>query len=543
MLRKLLLLAATALVSANAAEAATPAFGFTKTSSRYVINTGAGLTINMLPTTCDIVSLLYKNQELQYKAKYTQVNSGLGSLQSTITQLADAKKTIQVTCTATGITQYYFFRPNENTIYMGTYHTSDLNIPELRFLARLDRKTVATGLEQSTLDGTLGAIEAHDVYATSKNVTRSKFYSGVQFVDDKIHGVRGTSAGVYFVLSDAAYETSSGGPFHRDINNQCTTANELTFYMNSDHTRTDEYRYGFHGPYALTFTDGPAPSSVSVADFTFFQSLSNIKGFVKDAQRGKVTGTISDAKGVLTGSPVYVTYENANAQYWSSLGSSTLKFASPPMKEGTYTVTVYKKQLAVGTGSVTVKTGATTTFNPQVTYVANANPIWRIGAWDGTPEGFLNADKIHTMHPSDMRMTTWKPSTFRVGTDKDAAFPMALFRKANDPTAITFTLTAARAKAPRTLQIGVSLAQLSARPSIKVNDKWTGPVLASVAVKTRGVTRGVTHGSYMLYKYTIPASALVAGANKIAISIASGATDPAEKFLSASVVFDALELS
>lgn len=147
------------------------------------------------------------------------------------------------------------------------------------------------------------------------------------------------------------------------------------------------------------------------------------------------------------------------------------------------------------------------------------------------------------MHPSDARMSAWKPVTFKAGTDADALFPMALFRGTNDPTTITFPLTATQAKVARTLQIGVTLAQGSARPSINVNDKWTGPTLASVAVKTRGVTRGVTLGNYMVYKYTIPTTALLTGTNTIAVSIASGTTDPVEKFLHAAFVFDALELS
>lgn len=546
MLRSLVAAMALALAGsvASAEQTATPAFGFTTSSSRFVINSGSGLTVNMARSTCDIVSLLYKDQELQYKSKYTHINSGLGSVSSaTITTLADAKKTIQVTCVAKGLTQYYFFRPNENAIYMGTYHSSDVVLPELRFLARLDRKTVATGIPEATLDDAPSGIEAHDVYASSKNITRSKFYSAVQFMDDKIHGVRGSAAGVYFVLSDAAYETSSGGPFFRDINNQCTTANELTFYMNSDHTRTDDYRYGFHGPYALVFTDGPAPASTSIADFSFFQSLSGLTGFVKDSARGRVTGTITDANGLLTGASVVVTYTNSDAQYWSKLGTAGRKFTSPYMKPGSYKLMVYKKRLAVATATVTIAAGKTVTSDVKVSYVERASPIWRIGKWDGTPDGFKNSDKIDKMHPSDARMGAWSPVTFRPGTDAETTFPMALFRGVNDPTTISFALTAAQAASARTLEIGVTLAQGSARPSVAVNKKWNGPVLASVAVKTRGVTRGVTFGNYMVYKYTIPATALVAGTNSIAITIASGTTDPAEKFLHAAFVFDALELS
>lgn len=543
MLRYFAIAVAAALLGVNdGVQAATPVFGFTTSSSRFVINTGSGLTVNMARSSCDIVSLLYKNQELQYKAKYTHINSGLGSVTSSIATLDDDSKTIQVTCVKAGLTQYYFFRPNENAIYMGTYHSTSLSLPELRFLARLDRTTVTTGIEAATLDGTAGAIEASDVYATSANITRSKFYSGVAFKDDHIHGVRGPAAGVYFVISESGYETSSSGPFFRDINNQCTTANELTFYMNSDHTRTEDYRYGFHGPYALVFTDGPAPESTDVVDFAFFQNV-NMTGFVTAEQRGEVKASIDDPNDLLKDFPVVVGFSNADAQYWVELETGKLNFTSPLMKPGSYKMVVYRKQLVVASSTVDVNVGDVTRQNAQVTYTENADAIWRIGDWDGTPDGFLNADKIHTMHPSDARMAPWEPVTFSTDTDTDDKFPMAQFRSVNDPVTIVFSLTDEQAASPRKLKIGVTLAQSGARPSVRANDKWSGPILTSGAVKTRGVTRGSITGNYMLYEYTIPVTVLVAGENKIVLGIASGNTDPEQPFLHSAVVYDALELS
>ncbi|KAG9414267.1 hypothetical protein AC1031_013463 [Aphanomyces cochlioides] len=520
-------------------------FGYTASSDgkKWVINTGNGLTVTMLRSTCDIVSLLYKNQELQYKAKYTHINSGLGSVTSQIASTTvDGKNTIQITCSKTGITQYYFFRPNENAIYMGTYHASELALGELRFLARLDRATVKSGIPEATLDDTNRAIEATDVYATAANITRSKFFSAVPFIDDQIHGVYGPKAGVYLVMSDKAYETSIGGPFFKDINNQCTTANELSFYMNSDHTRTEDYRYGFHGPYALVFTDGAAPSSTSVVNFSFFQKTS-LQGFIPDSQRGRVQGTINDPTGVLAGFNIVVGFKNAQAQYWTRVAAGgKLSYQSPLMKPGQYTVTVFKKQLAVATGNAVVSTGTTSTSDVTVAYTHTQTPLWTIGVWDGTPDGFLNADKIHKMHPSDARMSPFKPFTFTVGKNVAGDFPLALFRGVNDPLAISFQLTSQQASQSRTFNVGVTLAKSNARPTIRVNDKWNGPVLATYAVKTRGDTRGVTTGNYFLYSYTIPSSASVAGTNKIALGIASGNPDPPEPFLHASVVFDAFEL-
>ncbi|KAF4321448.1 hypothetical protein JM18_003332 [Phytophthora kernoviae] len=506
------------------------------------LDTGRGLTITMKQSTCDITSIKYNDQELQYKSMGTHVNSGLGKtgVASTIETLNDSKKTIQVSCKITGIEQTYLFRPNENVIYMGTYHTKDLVLPELRFLARLDKSVVNAGIMEATIESGMTAIEAEDVVADSKGLTRSKFYSAVPFIDDDVHGVDSSAAGVYFVISDLGYETSSGGPFFRDINNKFDVSNELTFYMNSDHTRIEDYRYGFHGPYALALTSGDAPAASSL-DFEFFQDL-GLNGFVPSSKRGQMTGTITDSEGVLGDSDVVVGFANANAQYWTKVAAGSKTFTSPLMKAGRYTATVYKKQLAVGTSTVEIEGGGNNPLSLAVAYNMTSNPIWRIGEWDGTPDGFLNADKIHKMHPSDSRMSPWEPLTFTPGSDEDSAFPMAQFRSANDPITISFSLTGDQAKSPRTLKIGLTLAQVSARSSVSVNDNWTAPVPESVAVKTRGVTRGVTVGNYKLYEYTIPVSALVTGTNTIKLTIASGASDPAEKFLAASVVFDALEL-
>ncbi|KAF1776003.1 Rhamnogalacturonase B, N-terminal [Phytophthora cactorum] len=71
----------------------------------------------MKQSTCDITSINYNGKELQYKSKATHVNSGL---------VGDSKKTIRVICKKTGLEQTYLYRPNENVIYMGTYHSNDL---------------------------------------------------------------------------------------------------------------------------------------------------------------------------------------------------------------------------------------------------------------------------------------------------------------------------------------------------------------------------------------------------------------------------------
>lgn len=137
--------------------------------------------------TCDITSMLLNDSELQYPAKHTHVNSGLGSVTSSLNTLTDSA--IQITCKTSGLEQTYLFRPNENAIYMGTYHTTDLELAELRFLARLDTTVVDNAMLNASDTVGMSAIEATDIYSDDDGVTASKFYSAIPFMEDKVHGV------------------------------------------------------------------------------------------------------------------------------------------------------------------------------------------------------------------------------------------------------------------------------------------------------------------------------------------------------------------
>ena len=74
------------------------------------------------------------------------------------------------------------------------------------------------------------------------------------------------------------------------------------------------------------------------------------------------------------------------------------------MIPGIYTATLYKQELAVATAAVTVSAGATNTLNLVSAEVTPAF-IFKLGDWDGTPAGFLNAFNMTSMHPSDVRNT------------------------------------------------------------------------------------------------------------------------------------------
>lgn len=114
--------------------------------------------------------------------------------------------------------------------------SAPLPVGELRYIARLRRSTITNGFPAATTDGG-SAIEGSDVFLVNGQ-TRSKFYSSRQFIDDAVKGVSGPGIAIHMVRRlltpclAAAYETqvvdpprgfegSSGGPFFRDIDNQC----------------------------------------------------------------------------------------------------------------------------------------------------------------------------------------------------------------------------------------------------------------------------------------------------------------------------------
>ena len=232
---------------------------------------------------------------------------------------------------------------------------------------------------------------------------------------------------------------------------------------------------------------------------------------------------------------------------------------------GTYTETIYQGELATGSITVTINAGATTRqnivdtnnyleINPSdgttISTPAISSPIFRIGTWDGTPLGFLNADKITNMHPTDVRMSPWTADStgmtnFTVGVDPDSDFPMAEWHSQNgaapfvDTTnQITFTLTAAQAATPLTLRIGVTRLD-HGRPNISVNGHSSSTQNQTTQPSSRGLTTGNWRGNNSLYSFSIATSSLLTGTNTIDISCASGSTGT---LFSGYHIYDAIDL-
>ncbi|QRW25723.1 rhamnogalacturonate lyase [Rhizoctonia solani] len=456
----------------DSVELALAAFGVTKGSNYLDVDTGNKLIYRVSTTNGDITSIKYDGKELQYSKKFTQIGSGLGS--ATVSSKISGTTAI-VTIETSTLTQYYIARSGQSALYIGTYTTLSLRSPT----------------PSNPRGGT--AIEGSDVFLVSGQ-TRSKFYSSVKFIDDQVHGISGSGVGAYMVIPGNAYETSSGGPFFRDINNQNSQsddgANEVYWYMNSNHAQTESYHWILRAN----------------IDLSFFADL-GLKGYVADSGRGTITGSVS---GIPSGFQAVVGLKNSNAQYWAKVSGTS--FSISGVKPGTYTATLFKKELEVATGSVTVSAGKSSSLTLSSTESIKTT-VWQIGLPDGTPSGFLNAD-IH-------RRSLWLSSLM------------------NNPTTIKWTASSSQIGA-RTLRIRTTSSFASGRPTIKVNSWSSATPAAPTKIDSRGVTRGTWRGLNQLYEYAIPAGTLVAGSNTITITVASGSSG--EKFLSPNIVYDSIEL-
>lgn len=201
-----------------------------------------------------ITNLNYRGVQYQDSSKLSAINSGLGT-SSVTAQTINGYVKITVKANSLPVTQYFVAKPNDPTIYMATYITGEVDPGELRWLARMRRDVLPYGVRDPVGD-TNGctAFEGKDTFRCPNGQTRCKMYTSDRFIDDVVHGVTGSGVGVWMIMPGTAYEHSAGGPFMRDINGQEGDQQELYWYMNSGHVRTEPWRFGLQGPYAMRFT-------------------------------------------------------------------------------------------------------------------------------------------------------------------------------------------------------------------------------------------------------------------------------------------------
>jgi rhamnogalacturonan endolyase len=500
-------------------------------ASSITFDTGTGVSFVVNTTNGNLTSLKHNGTELTASGQAAgQFESGWSA--ATVTsQTFNSGSSILVSATnsSIGVTQYYFARKNDNNIYLATNISKALNPGEARFISRLKSSLLTTSPVAAKTAGTTSTVEGSDVFAFANGQTASKFFSSQRLIAQQPFGASGNGHGAFII--PGAVDMASGGPFFRDIEvNDTGTAVNITHYMFSGHQQTEALRLGLHGPYALAITDGSAPVLHSMDFLSAY-----IPGLLSNAQRGGVSGT---ASGTWNGLPVTVGLAGPNGQYWGQVKSG--QFVIGHVKPGSYTATLYAGELAVGAPKSLTVTAAATTTLAMTGSVPAAGTLFQLGTFDGTPAGFLNADKIETMHPSDSRMSSWTASGYSVSSGA-AKFPMAEFKSVNSPVALGFTLASVPAGGVK-LRIGTTSSFAGGRPAVTIGS-YSSPSSASPApanLDSRNVTRGTWRGINTTYTFTIPASALKTGANTLSISTISGSSGAT--FLSPNFIFDALAL-
>jgi len=271
-------------------------FGYTSSGGNFIIDAGSAnpLIFSVAQSSCDIKSIKFRGNELQSSGQDTHINSGLGSATVSVNQISGSSKYIKITCVTSTLTHYMVVREGDSTIFMATYITAQPSIGELRFIARLQADKLPNehpfGVASNT-NAASSTIEGSDVFVVNGQ-TRSKFYSSNRYIDEDSHSVFGGSDLMHVCIMTPQQESSSGGPFFRDINsNNAGASTNLYNYMNSGHTQTEAFRTGLHGPYLMAFSCSGI-TSVKSADVSFFSEL-GITGFVPASARGTISGTAS----------------------------------------------------------------------------------------------------------------------------------------------------------------------------------------------------------------------------------------------------------
>ena len=526
------------------------AFGLTTSTDFYTVDTGAGLVFKVRRTDNgvstqspgDIASLVWNGVEFQDQSRGSQINSGFDFVYNGVSAVTVSASVInstfiKVTVQAGNLTHYYMARSGFPHIYMATYFTTEPDTLGLcRYILRLQQNVLPNGPTPSDIRNNIGAIESGDIFGMSDGTTRSKHYSNMRLKDWSYIGATGSSAGIWVVRDNN--EGNSGGPFFRCLLNQCTsTDQEITYIVNYGEGQTEAFRTNILNAYTLVCTTGATPGTA--IDTSWFSSMGLI-GYVDPAGRGRVTGV--GIAGRDTNYAYTVGFANSTAQYWTSARASDGYYSCSGMLPGTYTMTIYKNELAVWTGSVDVTAGGilqrnTTTITADPSFVT---PIWRIGNWDGTPAEFRNGSLVTTMHPSDVRMSGWNPGTYTVGSSSASSFPCYQWKDVNGSQVVSFNLTSTQAAAAHTIRVGITVAYSGARPDITVNSWNSANASASTQPSTRTLTVGTYRGNNTTYTFSVPASAFVAGANTLTIVPISGSGSTG--YLSAGYSIDCVDM-
>ncbi len=522
-------------------------FGLSSTADFYTVDTGGGLVFKVRRTdngsstqsAGDISSLIYNGVEYQNQSRGSQVTSGFDYLYSGVSAVSVSAVVvntnyIKVTVQAGNLTHYYMARNGYAHIYMGTYFTTEPDIHGLvRYIVRIPQAVLPNGPTPSDIRNTTTTVESGDIFALANGETRSKHYSNQRLRDWSYIGATGSGVGVWMVRDN--HEGGSGGPFYRSLLNQCGSDQEITYIVNYGEAQTEAYRTSILNTYTLVFNGGGSPGSPDVS----WLGNMGLSGYVAPAGRGRVTGVAINGRD--TNYTYTVGFANSTAQYFTTAAASNGYYNCTGMRPGTYTMTIYKNELAVWSGSATVTAGGTQVFN-TITITgdpSSVTPLWRIGNWDGSPGEFRNGGTITTMHPSDPRISSWAPGTYVIGSSSPSFFPCYQWKGINGSQAIQFNLSSGQVAA-RTVRVGLTCAYAGARPKITVNSWTSSNPSPSSQPSTRTLTVGTYRGNNVPYTFSVPASAFVTGTNTLSVIPISGSGSSG--YLSAGYSIDCVDI-
>lgn len=567
----------------------------------YVIDTGGGLVFQVPYTgknIGNITSLNYNGLEYQNWIMNSEQGSGAGwlyhydlvtngvtntyanSVAVTATNIGTNFVKITVVCSLPNdprygtndlLYHYYIARAGYPNIYMATWFNVEPDPNQCRFIVRAKYDLLPNGPDPSHNGITDTTIEAADIMAFSSNSpyvslrgqTRSKHYSNHRQMDWTYTGAyNNQTTMVALWMVKGTHECDTGGPFYRSLINQAgTTGGDQQIYETINYGEGNPeldaqggpaFRLGsLHGPYTLVFTRGTVPS-LPLDTSWLTNSGFNLINYVPDSQRGRVMGT---ATGIPAGFQTVVGFSNPRAQYWCTATNGA--YTSPLMIPGTYKQVLYKGELEVATNATVVVGTNATTVQSIVSQEPKPPYLWRIGEWDGSPVGFLNATKspqglypndllINQMHPSDIRLASWTNTAcatnpYVIGTSIPSQFPCYQWMGVNSPIVIKFKLTAAQIR-NRTVRVGITASYAGARHYVTVNSYNAGYPNGSLQENSRTLTIGTYRGVNTMETYSIPASAFVTGTNTLYLGLVSGSYSPGSTWLSPGISFDCVEM-
>ena len=524
-----------AAADATAAPAAKAAsFGYVSSGGCYTVTTGAGLAFRIHQSTGGMTSLNFNGTELQPSGtNESHVESGLPNPTVSVRQTGNYIIITASTTTWYGsgtLLHYYVAVNGQNNVYMATYVGSGAG--ELRWIQYLNRGVLTSIYTPSDVNGGT-AIESTDIDLVNGQ-TRSKYYSNRQAMNLTVRGVTGSGIGVY--MAYGTRESSSGGPFFRDIEQQGTSASvEVYNYMWSGHNDTEAQRLGvLYGPYALMVAGTSTPAAPDMS-FMYSLGLSGAVGSASARVRGRGRGRRDQRHDryrrlLQLRRPVLVRHRNERrllqprdeAGPVSSRRCTRTSWPSPPGTSRSRRAPPSPARTSTRRGSPRQARCSASGPGPAPRRTSRTGP---------TSPGCI---------PPTRGWRSWGPVTYTVGSSAVSDFPAYQWKEINNPTTVRFTLSSSQVAA-RTVRIGITAAYAGGRPQITVNS-WTSPApAASSQPNSRSLTIGTYRGNNAVYTYNVPASAFVVGTNTMVITVISGSAGLGG-YLSPGISYDCVEM-